>query len=141
MVCNQSLETQIIIVIITDTDNTDNNSVQILVDEQKEFIEIRSLADPAYTSSIFVHGPLHSYCRYFRFWTVDLGRSVMLRLFFHMVWPCFLRQIVWLSSSSLRNSGMIFSNVLFIVYGISCARGHTILRSYPEFITTCTLVE
>ena len=23
---------------------------------------IRSLADPAYTSSIFVHGPLHSYC-------------------------------------------------------------------------------
>ena len=26
---------------------------------------IRSLADPAYTSSIFVHGPLHSYCRCF----------------------------------------------------------------------------
>ena len=49
----------------------------------------------------------------------------MLRLFFHMVWPCFLRQIVWLSSSSLRNSGMIFSNALFIVYGISCARGQT----------------
>ena len=49
----------------------------------------------------------------------------MLRSFFHMVWPCFLRQIVWLSSSSLRNSGMIFLNVLFIVYGISCARGQT----------------
>ena len=26
---------------------------------------IRSLADPAYTSSIFVHGPLHSYCLIF----------------------------------------------------------------------------
>ena len=90
-----------------------------------QFWLIRSLADPTYTSSIFVHGPLHSYCRYFRLWTVDRGRFVMLRLFFHVVWPCFLRQIVWLSSSSLGNSGMIFSNVLFIVYGISCARGQT----------------
>ena len=43
---------------------------------------IRSLEDPMYTSSIFVHGPLHSHSRYFRLWTVDLGRSVMLRLFF-----------------------------------------------------------
>ena len=51
------------------------------------------------------------------------GRSVMLCLFFHLVWPCFLWQIVWLSSPSLRNNGMIFLNVLFIVYGISCTRG------------------
>ena len=43
--------------------------------------------------------------------------------FFHGFF--FLRRIVWLSSSSLRNSGMIFSNSLFIVYGISCARGQT----------------
>ena len=46
------------------------------------FLLIRSPADPAYTSSIFVHGPLRSRFHNFRFWTVDLGRSVMLRLFF-----------------------------------------------------------
>ena len=31
-----------------------------------------------------------------------------------MVWPCFLWQIVWLSLPLLRNSGMIFSNVLVV---------------------------